>query len=133
EVSYIDNQYYQTLTTKTKENNLFIDKVVSVRKEFLESNFENDVYTKNLIHFGKKEIISKSLEVPIIFADESKDSVYTIIQDHIVHEKTFTPFFRFNNERWFSPIEKKNIGDEIIHNYKEKIYSEEEQKYSEKT
>lgn len=133
EVSYIDNQYYQTLVTKNKDNNDFIDKVVSVRKKFLEKNFENDVYTKNLIHFGKKEIISKSLEVPVNFADESKDSAYTIIQDHIVHEKTFTPFFCFNNERWFSPIEKKNIGDEIIHNYKEKLYSEEEQKYSEKT
>ena len=55
EVSYIDNQYYQTLVTKTKDNNDFIDKVVSVRKEFLESNFENDVYTKNLIPFGNGE------------------------------------------------------------------------------
>lgn len=130
EVSYIDNQYYQTLVTKTKDNNDFIDKVVSVRKEFLESNFENDVYTKNLIHFGKKEIISKSLEVPIIFADESKDTAHTIIQEHIKHEKSFTSFFRFNNERWFSPVEKEDIGTDAILNYKEELYTKIEQYYS---
>lgn len=133
EVSNIDNQYYQTLTTKTKENNDFIDKIVSVRKEFLEKKIENDVYTKNLIHFGKKEIISNSLEVPIIFTDAPKDTAYTIIQEHIKHKKTFTPFFRFNNDIYFSPIERENIGDEIIRDYKEKLYSEVEQKYSEKT
>ncbi|MDD7610917.1 MAG: DEAD/DEAH box helicase [Spirochaetales bacterium] len=133
EVSNIDNQYYQTLTTKTKENNDFIDKIVSVRKEFLEKRIENDVYTKNLIHFGKKEIISNSLEVPIIFTDAPKDTAYTIIQEHIKHKKNFTPFFRFNNDIYFSPIERENIGDEIIRDYKEKLYSEVEQKYSEKT
>lgn len=133
EVSNIDNQYYQTLTTKTKENNDFIDKIVSVRKEFLEKRIENDVYTKNLIHFGKKEIISNSLEVPMIFSDAPKDTAYTIIQEHIKHKKNFTPFFRFNNDIYFSPIERENIGDEIIRDYKEKLYSEVEQKYSEKT
>ena len=116
EVSNIDNQYYQTLTTKTKENNDFIDKIVSVRKEFLEKRIENDVYTKNLIHFGKKEIISNSLEVPMIFSDAPKDTAYTIIQEHIKHKKNFTPFFRFNNDIYFSPIERENIGDEIKRN-----------------
>ena len=106
-------------------------------KEFLEKKIENDVYTKNLIHFGKKEMITQSLEVPIIFADAPadapKDTAYTIIQEHVKHKKTFTPFFSFNNDIYFSPIEKENIGDEIIRDYKEKLYTEVEQKYSKKT
>lgn len=125
----VDYQYYQNITNKINANNNFIDEVIRVRKEKLAANFKDDIYGKNLIHFGKKKIISKSLEVPLI-SNYSKENAYTIIQEHRKHLKDFAPSFYYSMTNCFTPVERKTIGEESIQNYKEELYSEVENNYS---